>query len=180
MSNGGGQGPDFSTTATQSAGDAVSSYLGALLGRYATGTVGTGRMAARGLAQYGAKIGRQQFAREQAQYNVAQAYADFARTNPFEEGFQVDIPGLLGPPSQKTLRLLEKNRSKLSQLEMKQQTKKVQAKERKIQAQIVAREAKIAPTTGVRISELRGPNAGYWAERGAPAPKWLTPMRSTQ
>jgi len=152
----------------------ITQYLGALLGKYGLGTQGTGKMAARGLAQYGIKVAGQQFAQQQAQYNVDQAYAEFARTNPFEAGFQVEIPGGLGQLSQKTLKLLGKNRAKLSQLEAKKQTAAVRTKEKKISAQIVAREAKLAPLSEVRISELRGPNAGYWYERGAPAPKWLT------
>jgi len=173
MSNGTAQ-PDLTSTAYSTGGDAISSYLGALLGRYGTGTVGTGRMAARGLAQFGIKVQRAQFAREQAQYERGQAYEEFARTNPFEAGFEVQIPGGLGNLSPKTLRLLEKNRVKLGQLQTKAQTAKVRAKERKVVAQITAREAKLAPLTDVRISELRGPNAGYWYERGAPAPAWLT------
>lgn len=161
----------------QAALDIVSSYVQNLLGKYGLGTVGTGRMAARGLAQQGQKIAAAQFAQQQTQRNVDLAYEAFARTNPFEEGFAVETPGALGTLPPKTVALLGKNRAKLQQLQQKKQTSKVIAKERKITGQIAAREAKLAPYTQVRVSELRGPNAGYWMENGAPAPLWLTQRR---
>lgn len=170
----GGQGGFLESPSGQATSATFVNYVGALLARYATGTTGTGRMAARGIAQQNLKVSQQQFALEEARRNVELAYADFARTNPFEEGFMVETPGGLGALSEKTLKLVRKNVQKLTQLAAKKQTGKVIRKEKKIAAQIQAREAKLAPYTEVRISELRGPNAGYWRERGAPPPLFLT------
>jgi len=142
---------------------------------------GTGRAAARGQFEGSLRAAQRvaslQAEQERAQRSVDLAYADFGRTNPFEQGFAVEGPTTFESPSPKTAALVAKNVAKLQQLSAKAQSKKVIAKERKISQQIALRVAKLAPTTEVRISELRGPNAGYWRERGAPAPLWLTQRR---
>ena len=164
----------------QAAVDIATQYAIQLLGRYGQGPQRTGRSAARGVAQYQAEIGKRQlqldqqrFAQEQLQVRRENAFSEFGRTNPFEPGFEQETLGYTSS-SPKRLELLGRNQEKLAQLSAKKQTKRVIAKERLISAKILKRSEKLGAYTDVRISELRGPNAGYWAERGAPPPLWLT------
>jgi len=164
--------PSYSDQAGGAAINVIATYLSPLLGKFGLGTNYKGAMAQRGLAQAAMKLSAIQFNRQLEQEHSQAAYADFARTNPFEQGFAIDTQ--VAPFPEKLTKLLGKNVQKLAQLQGKNQTRKVIAKERKIAAQITQRGAKLAPYTDVRISELRGANAGYWRERGAPPPLWLT------
>lgn len=164
-------GINSSDVAAQSIGSLLVSYAGSALAKFGLGTVGTGKMAARGAAAEQIKLAGIDYRNQLLQQKVAQAQTEFAETNPFEPGFQVtaieNAPEKLGKMRAKAI-------SKLQQLGGKQQTKKVIAKQNKVLAKIGRVENKLAPYTDVRIAELSGPNSGYWRERGAPPPLWLT------
>ena len=132
---------------------------------------GSGRMAARGLAQEAAKIGAFQARQALLQAKLQQAQTEFAQTNPFEPG-QVVAAVENAPPH--LVKQVARRREKLERLATVKQTGAVIKKSQKIQAKLARLENREAPFTDIRIAELTGANAGYWRERGAPPPLWLT------
>lgn len=170
----GGQQPtstDYSSTAESTAISTIGSYASSALARYGLGPAGKGRMQARGAAAAAQKAAAAQFAQSQLQAKLTAAYADFGRTHPYEEGFAVEETS--GAPTGQVVELTNWQK-KLAGLEQLPQTKGRKRTESKLQTRIDTRKLKLAPFTSYRVSELYGANAGYWRERGAPPPLWLT------
>lgn len=162
---------DLSSTAETQALGALSQYAGAALARYGLGPAGRGRMQARGAAAAAQKAAAAQYAQGLLQAKIGAAYADFGRSHPYEEGFVTEET--TGAPTGEMVELTNWQK-KLTGLEQLPQTKGRKRTESKLQARIDTRKLKLAPFTSYRVSELYGANAGYWRERGAPPPLWLT------
>lgn len=132
---------------------------------------GSGRMAARGAAAAAQKAAELAYNRDLLQSRYSQAWSSFARSNPYEPGFAVTSIENAQPGILKDLLKLEQ---RLAEKEALPQTHQRIQRERKIENKIGAKQAKLAESTRVRIAGYFGPNAGYWRERGAPPPLWLT------
>ncbi len=135
---------------------------------------GSGSMAARGVLEGQIKQARIAARAQLGPERLSAAYASFSRTNPYEAGFAVAVPTEGISPPQKLVAELAAWEKTLSTLEAKKQTKHRIQVEKKLQKRIDLRQNKLAPYTDYRVAELYGANAGYWRERGAPAPLWLS------
>lgn len=153
---------------------ALSQYAGAALSKFGLGPAGKGRMAARGQAAAAADFARLQAGVQGLQFREAEAYRAFEAT-----GGTVGMPVTFNPDPkvQKLGKAIVAVKQAIELNTKVRKEKKLLQKERELEKKLAKRELRTAPITEVRVTDIYGPNAGYWRERGAPPPLWLVQGR---
>jgi hypothetical protein len=136
----------------------------------------SGRMAARGAAAAAFKYQQQLQRLGQIQYREQSALRAFEAQTPGGVGQIVEFNP--DPKLQKIATAINQVKSAIQANTNVRKEKKLLKKERKLEAKEQRRALTVSGSTEVRVTDLYGANAGYWFERGAPPPLWLTQGRA--
>lgn len=164
-----GDGPD-TTTIGETAGLALVIY--GVTQIFGAGGGGGPLRGLGGTLQAQARAARAQYLSQALYQREAQALHTFEQQTPGGVG-QLYVNEPIDPKAQKLAEAAIKIENLLKSARSAKKAKKLAKKEAHIQAKLAKRELEISPQAEIRVSNIYGPNAGYWPEYGAPPPAFL-------